>query len=199
MSDSAGNYNIIIRDVNLCTRNIVVNLTNNSAPSINSVQSTNINCNGNNNGTVTINASGGTAPLTYSVNNGTTFQPAFQFNNMGPGQYTVVVKDSGGCQVTSIVNINEPNILATVVSPVASTCNLNNGSVVVHSAGGTSPYQFSINNGVTYQPDSVFTGLPSGNILITVKDANGCVLNTNAVIANMPSPTIAAINKSKVD
>ncbi len=41
-------------------------------------------------------------------------------------------------------------------------------------ASGASPLEYSVNNGVSYQPENVFSGLPAGLYLVVVKDINGC-------------------------
>ena len=76
----------------------------------------------------------------------------------------------------------------TVFSPVASVTAQNNvtcyaetnGSITISASGGTAPYQFSVDNGVTYTTGSnpnpyVYNGL-SANIQykIRIKDSNGC-------------------------
>jgi len=46
---------------------------------------------------LTINASGGTGTLSYSIDGGTTFQASNAFSNLPLGTYQVVVKDESGC------------------------------------------------------------------------------------------------------
>ena len=50
---------------------------------------------GQNNGSITVSASGGSG-FTYSLNNGA-FQSAGTFNNLAAGTYTVVARNSSGC------------------------------------------------------------------------------------------------------
>lgn len=53
------------------------------------------------NGSITVNATGGTGALKYSKDNGQTFQDSNVFSNLAAGTYKVVVKDSGGCNTAS--------------------------------------------------------------------------------------------------
>ena len=73
-----------------------------------------------------------------------------------------------------------------------------NGSINVTSPGnGVAPFQYSINNGVSYQSSNTFTALAAGSYSIIVKDANNVlsplqlavivappILNTLATIVN---------------
>ncbi|HOK37747.1 MAG TPA: HYR domain-containing protein [Bacteroidales bacterium] len=58
-----------------------------------------------NTGEITVNATGGTPPFSYSLNGGP-FQTSNVFSNLYPGIYTVVVMDSQGCTVSSTITIN---------------------------------------------------------------------------------------------
>ncbi len=52
------------------------------------------------NGSVTVNGTGGIAPLQYSINGGT-YQSSNVFSNLTPGTYTVTTRDASSCSVTS--------------------------------------------------------------------------------------------------
>ena len=64
---------------------------------------TNITCYAENDGTITVSASGATSPYTFSIDNGSTFQSATgtdlrQFTGLQANiPYTIKVKDSNGC------------------------------------------------------------------------------------------------------
>ena len=51
-------------------------------------------------GGITISAVGGTAPYTYSIDNGQTFSSANVFSQLRNGNYTVVVRDSAGSTIS---------------------------------------------------------------------------------------------------
>lgn len=58
-----------------------------------------------NNGSITINPSGGVPPYLYSNNGGLSFQPSNIFNSLSPQTYSVVVKDSVNNQSNSSTTI----------------------------------------------------------------------------------------------
>lgn len=62
--------------------------------------------------TLTVNASGGTPPLQYSLN-GSPQQTSNTFPNLPPGDYTVTVKDGNGCTVLS----NQVKVTSSAIEP----------------------------------------------------------------------------------
>jgi hypothetical protein len=54
------------------------------------------------NGSITITASGGTPPYTYSIDNGASYPYSgpspFTISNLNPGLYQVRVRDANGCE-----------------------------------------------------------------------------------------------------
>lgn len=61
-------------------------------------------------GAVTITASGGTGPYTYSIDNGLTYQGSATFSNLCSGEYTVIIKDAnnnkGTVNFSIVVNVD---------------------------------------------------------------------------------------------
>lgn len=90
----AGSYTISVRDVNGCISTQPVIVTEPAVLQAASVN-TNATCDGGLDGVILITATGGNTSYQYSID-GTTFQPAAQFN-VAPGTYTVTVKDNLGC------------------------------------------------------------------------------------------------------
>lgn len=147
---------------------------------------------GANTATITATGSGTPGPYTYNINGGP-FQPSGNFSGWAAGIYTIRVKDAGGCPndtLVTILNSNGPNF--TFIQTNAD-CGSNNGTVTVTATGGTPPYQYSINAGITYQSNNFFTGLLGGQYILMVRDAGGCTNSTIVTITSSPSPLITAI------
>lgn len=142
-------------------------------PSIKNVAVTNVRCNGQANGTITITASNGRPPYNYSIDGGRTFQPSNLFVNLKAGAYTIRIRDTFNTLSDSQrVTLTEPSRL--IVSCAGSMqCGGNSGVVSVTVSGGTPPYSYSWNAG-PQRSDSVQTGLPAGTYIATVFDANQC-------------------------
>ena len=149
-------------------------------------------------GSITIYASGGTPPLEFSIDTGTTFQLSNTFDSLAAGIYSIIIRDSLNCTITIFVTVT--NFAAPVIwvdTIINVSCNgYSNGSIGVSSSGGTPPYQYSI-DGSPFQTNSSFTGLTAGSYLITVKDTNGCIKSIDSV--ETTEPALLTGNLSKTD
>ena len=89
---------------------------------------TNTVCNGNNNGSITIIANGGTAPYQYGISPNFVFQPSNVFTDLSSGTYEVNVKDFNGCTVsnTIIITVNY------TPPPTATAQTFNTGATVTN-------------------------------------------------------------------
>lgn len=187
---AAGFYTIYIKDANDCISTTGISVPSISGLSINSTPVTSATC-GNANGSITVNASGGTAPLQYSID-GINFQTGNVFTGISPGTYTVTVADASGCIATKTIlvgNINGPQTLTAAI--VDAACGQNNGIITASASGGTAPLQYSL-NGTTYQAGNVFTGLTPGTYIVYVKDANNCIRTLpGVVVLDLPAPALS--------
>lgn len=154
-------------------------------------QTENINCVGGSNGSITVNASGGTGTKQYSNDGGTTYQTSNVFNGLAIGSYNMVVKDSGNCTITQTINLTvSPLILNT--SLTNTICGQNIGSILASASGGKLPYTFAFSSGtniiVTGAPlNATVNNLSTGIYSVTLTDSNGCSnssLNINIGVDN---------------
>lgn len=154
---------------------------------INNVNIDNAQCNGSSDGTITILAVGGQAPLSYSVDNGANFQFSHVFPGLPAGNYDVVVQDNFGCTLANPTNpvvIGEPTAVThTTTYTDASCANVFDGSVTISASGGTPPYSYTINGGPT-QPGSTINGLAAGTYTVYVFDAHNCLDTSSVTISN---------------
>ncbi len=166
------------------TSNVVITVT--PLPAVNSVTPTAVLCFGGNTGTISVNASNGTPPLSYSIDNGATYQSSNFFNNLTVGSYNVVVRDVQTCSRAYALNpvvITQPTLLDHTTTVTDASCaNVFDGKIDVFASGGVAPYAYSLNGGPT-QVGSQFTGLQSGSYVVYVYDVNGCV-DTSHVLIN---------------
>ncbi|MEZ5068255.1 MAG: SprB repeat-containing protein [Bacteroidia bacterium] len=92
-------------------------------PAINlSVNTVATKCN-RNDGAINISASGGTAPLQYSIDNGATYNSLSGFTNLVAGSYTVVVRDANGCTSSQTVNV-APSVVPVINATPTGKCHL---------------------------------------------------------------------------
>lgn len=142
----------------------------------------NITCSNNNNGRVTITATGGVPPYQYSLNNGDTYSSSNLFVNLSPYTYPVKVRDADLNVVTDSVTINSISYLikATAVVTEVSCQGYNNGIITVTPTGGKAPYNYSLNGGTGNS--NTFYDLKAGTYAITVQDQNSCSYKLNVVV-----------------
>jgi gliding motility-associated-like protein len=150
------------------------------------------------NGSITVTATQGTPPYTYSIN-GTNFQSSNVFNNLTAGNYTVTVKDAsnGTITVPAIIGLVSNNNLGSTYLSTNGTCAGNDGSIFITGTGGTQPFEFRSGNGA-YQSNGLFSNLTAGDYTITVKDANGCTFSQTATIRLTNNLTVDAGNNQVI-
>lgn len=184
-----GTYSVRVTDINNCTSNQSVTITQPipvSATISGSTSSCNI-CNG----TATVTAIGGTGPYTYS------WAPSGQTTVTATGlcpntTYTVTVTDSKGCTSTASVTILQTIIInITTSSTVLSCAGTCDGIVTANASGGTLPYSFLwAGAGGPYSTQTV-TGLCVGTYTVTVSDAAGCYNTDTVRFTNPPVLTVS--------
>jgi lysyl endopeptidase len=142
---------------------------------------TNLLCNGDASGTAIITVNGGNAPFTYDIGNGP--QVSETFTGLAAGSYTVTIIDNSACSNSINIVLTEPTVLISVVASINETClNVTDGQITCLTSGGTSPYQYSIDCGATFQPSEIFSGLAPNNYCVLVTDDNNCQTTENVNI-----------------
>lgn len=141
---------------------------------------------------VTITATGGQAPYTYSFTGGVSFIDSNTSSDLLVGNHTVFVKDSNGCRYTTYVTVE--HLRSTLKSNAyidPTSCSNQKGIISVFGSGGKSPYQYSI-NGKPYVSTNIFNNLDPGNYTINTKDDLGCVASLSAVIMQVTQLVVDA-------
>jgi len=181
---AAGTYTLRVRDANGCiaTRSFTVR----AAPplTLQLVGTTPILCAGGVGG-FTVQASGGTAPYTYTLVGSGITNTTGTFTGLSAGTYIVQVRDAsnpsncGEIQVT----LSQPDSLklqSSIIKPV--TCQGgSDGEIQVTLTGGTPPYTYTWQTlSGTPLPASgpTLSNLPEGTYLLTATDNNGCRLDS---------------------
>ncbi|WP_289062661.1 FG-GAP-like repeat-containing protein [uncultured Zobellia sp.] len=146
-----------------------------------------VSCFGANDGSIEVNADGGSAPYQYSINSGNLTSNNI-FSNLSAATYTITVVDSNGCQKTISAIISEPEILVIETNKSDITCKgLNDGNIVANASGGVVPYQFSV-DGTNYATNNNFSDLIPQTYNVSVKDAMGCLQTVQIIISEPNSP-----------
>ncbi len=179
---SPGTYTVQVTDANGCQSSETVTITQPDALAIGQ-SVVDINCYGDNTGSIDLTITGGTSPYAYSWSNGATTE---DLNTLLAGSYAVTVTDAQGCAISQTIMVSEP---AAALSATASlsheTCaTYGDGSIDLTVTGGTAPYTYSWNTGASSEDISAL--LP-GTYQVTVSDNNGCKIIRNYTITG-PQP-----------
>ena len=157
-------------------------------PLTSSIITTNVSCNGGNDGSIDLTATGGGPPHTFLWSTGATTE---DINNLTAGTYSVTITDQLSNTSTANATITEPSALALSTSQINVSCNGgNDGSIDLTSAGGTSPYNFSWSNGANTED---IGSLISDTYEVTVTDNNGCTATTSTIINEPPAIVITPV------
>ncbi len=160
----AGTYTVTVKDANGCTASKSITITQPSQGVLQASSSAGtISCNGGTT-TVTVSASGGTAPYTGTG----TF-------TVSAGTYSYTVRDAAGASKSTTITVSQPAALAATVAAGTISAYGGTTSLTVTASGGTSPYTYKLNNG-SYQASKTFSAVPAGTHSITIADAKGCTI-----------------------
>ena len=147
-----------------------------------SLSTTEVQCNGDSDGTATASVTGGVGPYTL-VWQDLAAAPANPAA-LAAGSYQLIVTDANGTVKVVTFVITEPPALVIINVVVQGSSPTALATVLV--GGGVPPYSYDWkdNLGVpTGQTTQTATGLSSGTYQIEVKDANGCTVeDTNVLI-----------------
>jgi hypothetical protein len=168
---SAGLYQVVVTSATGCSQTFTQQITQPAALAATTTP-TNILCFGQNNGSINLNVTGGTAPITYNWGGGITTEDR---SNLIAGTYSVIATDAAGCTVTTSVSITQPSAALNVSGNVTQiTCSGGgSGAIDLTVTGGTGPYTYNWGGGITTQNR---TGLAAGTYNVIVTDANGCTV-----------------------
>ena len=185
---TAGSYTVTVQDINLCTFDVPVTITQPAATLSGSASKTDVTCFGSLTGRIIVTGSGGVPPYDYSLNAGT-YQVSDTFGSLAAGTYTVTIIDAVLITFDVSVTIDQP--ASSVGGSITSQTNVlcfgsNTGSVTVDGSGGVSPYQYKLGAG-SYQASGSFGNLLAGSYTVTVQDANLCTFDVPVTISQPPT------------
>ncbi|HEC42725.1 MAG TPA: T9SS type B sorting domain-containing protein, partial [Bacteroides sp.] len=181
-----GIYSVSVNDVNGCGPTVITNLEIIDPPPIviTVVDSTHVTCDGLGNGSIDVDAIGGTGSLIYDIigsalpDNGTGI-----FSPLGPGNYSVDVTDQNGCgpfNTTNIEILNPDPITIKSEDTTSITCNLaDDGTITVEGQGGTGTLYYTLNPDAITNTTGFFPGIdPGAAYSVDVTDDNTCPIAT---------------------
>lgn len=146
-------------------------------------------------GTIAIEARGGTGPYGYSIDGGATWGSTELFQGLAPGTYQAMVRNSDGtCETPYIFPIElvgpePPQIAAVDFSPL-SDCDREDASIRIQTEN-SGDFLYSIDGRNSWQQESAFNDLRAGSFDVWVSNSDGsCPQNYGSVIIPDLNPPI---------
>jgi len=175
-----GVYTVVVTDAN---GNVIYDTLSVDGPSsplhINSIVK-DAKCYFQSSGSIEISLNGGMSPYNILWSNTAN---STQLSNLAPGNYSVVVTDSFGCEISEMYTINEPPALDMTTSFTDDSTNNCIGTATCNPIGGTLPYTYSWND-PNNQTTATATGLCAGMYKISLSDSNNCITYRTLFIHN---------------
>lgn len=198
---TAGNYNVYVRNADgsceVAYNNNPVVFVAPIAPTIINVASVQpVGCT--NNGSITITATGGTAPLNYSI--GGLAQNSGAFSGLDAGSYNIVVTNANGtCPVTAGPVVFTQPTPPSILTPIANQniCVGASSNISVQLSAAISTFTFTgtgVHSGETINGNTlnfIASAYAAGTTTynLTLSEANGCSATTSFTITGVAVPT----------
>ncbi len=191
----AGDYTITVVDSHGCSANLGPITISEPVASLEVTlsSSTDVSCYGGNDGYISLDITGGTAPYDISWSgDGTGSEndisyPLYETPGLATGTYSFTVVDANNCTSATSGTISQPNplVASSVADPIL--CNGGTTSVTVSATGGTGAYTGT----------GVINNVSAGTYSYTVTDANNCSAVTNITIGQ-PNPLVASSSAGSI-
>jgi gliding motility-associated-like protein len=198
----AGSYCVTVTDSLNCTSVSCVTITQPATGvDVSASITTAISCFGVADGQATAVGSDGTPSITGYTYTWSTTQlgPILTGGSVTGSPYTVVVRDSLGCEDSTTISFTQPTaVTASIASTVSVTCfGDSTGEATAAGAGGTGAYTFQWGANTGNQTGPTATGLSTigGPYCVTVTDANNCV---DSICINITQPASALTSNAVV-
>ncbi|MFD2203669.1 gliding motility-associated C-terminal domain-containing protein [Shivajiella indica] len=168
----AGIYEVTITDTAGCTVTKSFEIKSPSSMELSVGRVRHNQCFGSNEGEIDVEVKGGQEPYTFLWNNGASSK---NLKDLPSGTYTLKVKDANGCEISTVVEIEQPiKLSAKIESSIDVNCENGEakGYAWVRIEGGKSPYTINWSNGVTDKQEIEFN--QPGEFEVEVVDSFGC-------------------------
>ncbi|MEM8909183.1 MAG: PKD domain-containing protein, partial [Bacteroidota bacterium] len=152
---------------------VEISVTILETPTIAQVITVDGDCEGSNNGSISLSVTGGAGGYIYLWSDQVTPTNDPNRSDLAAGDYEVIVTDAFGCTTSRQVTVSEPSpILIAVDTILPITCLSPTVGINPTVTGGTPPYLYEWSNGLSDLPSIVVN--QAGLYELTVTDANFC-------------------------
>jgi gliding motility-associated-like protein len=207
----AGDYEVVVTDINGCITVSTITLTEPSGLTIDATSPTyasgdNISCFGLSDGNIDLVVTGGTPGYTYSWTSTDGYTSSTEDpSNIPAGEYSVTVTDDNGCEISTTITLIEPILLVQdITSPTfpsgdnISCFEFNDGTIDYIPSGGSPGYTYvwstTDGSGIT-QGQEDQENLTAGTYQVVMTDINGCQ-QTTTITLTQPTPLTIGLTPS---
>jgi len=188
----AGNYDVTATDINGCQQILAVTIAEPQPITINITNLTMPSCNGESDGIISVEATGGNGDFSYSWLTSLGIPNGGTITDLPAGSYDLEAFDSEGCNNAINITLNEPSILTIAVTTTSPNCfDGSDGSATAMSSGGTGSIDFAWSNGSN---GAAQVDLSAGDYEVTATDENNCFIIESVSIIEPANAVIAGIS-----
>ncbi|WP_396635132.1 T9SS type B sorting domain-containing protein [Maribacter sp. R86514] len=175
----AGPYYVRVQSDDCEVSSALINITEPDALVIDTANTTinDVTCNGQEDGSITVNMIGGSGTYQYAISpNLDRFSDDNTFDELAPGDYTIIAQDSNGCFELIEATISEPEVLEITIESTPEICvGEEDGTIDLTITGGTASYSTRLESETDFIQDRLnFTNLAAGDYIIYIEDTQGC-------------------------
>lgn len=198
---SAGTYVVSVTDAANCTLVKSVDVTTADSLGIINFVNTTPSCYSND-GSITVNLSGGTSPFYYQFSTGQNdvlFSNTITYTGLPAGTYSVIVTDAAFCVTSGVTTITPIGSFSSLsVAITNSQCGTFGGNIAIETTGGFSPITFTLTDSfsatTTYVggPNYTFNSLSAGTYTLSISNGGTCTYTDTIEIYDVSPFSVSA-------
>ncbi|MDN3493597.1 T9SS type B sorting domain-containing protein [Winogradskyella bathintestinalis] len=204
----AGIYTVVITETDIPFCSTTANVTIVSpleAMTLSVSETSDVTCN-DNEGTITAIATGGWGDYEYELTGNATvaYSSNGSFAGLSAGNYTVNVRDSGGCIVSEVITLETPDPIAATFTPsttILSCFGDQDARITISNVTGGqgSNYTYTLNT-VSPTPSvsgpqtsNIFENLGPGTYFVRITDGYDCEFSSVNIVIAEPEPIVSSL------
>jgi gliding motility-associated-like protein len=188
----AGNYTVLVTDINECFYEMTYEMLEPDPMIIETLVADSAYCAGTASGSIEMEASGGVDPFVYLWGGPDGYSATTEdLENLYSGVYYITITDDNLCIKDSLIEVFEADhfdvelVVASDYNGATISCDgYSDGWLTLTPIGGTGPYSYAWSTGAT-TPELL--GLPAGSYSVIIQDFHGCI-DSARVVLDDPEP-----------
>ncbi len=172
---TSGLYSITVTNQNtMCEQITAVEINDPSPLLVDQIQS-DVACFGEDNGSISLEISGGAAP--YQLNWGNMTHQGAQVNGLTAGNYTITITDQNNCSINEQYSVTEPEDVVSSFTTDADTFSVGQEILFYNTSTGSDQHSWSFgdgNNSPLDEPTHTYASPGTYQVGLSASNSNGC-------------------------